>query len=97
MAENKENESPTKILIKTSDYDWRVQEGNDDFCINTFWNKVTFDTNPKNSKFEDSDSKIRIPLRTLNLNSNIFNEFPPTSKILSKVRKKYIQKGNETL
>jgi len=47
-----------------------------------------FDTNQKSEDSKCSDSKIRIPLRTLNLNSNIFNEFPPSSIKTTKLQKR---------
>jgi len=64
----------------------KPHDSNEDFSINAFWNKVVFDSKPEPVLDDSNDSKIRIPLRTLNLNSNIFNEFPPTSTKPSKVR-----------
>lgn len=57
----------------------RHQEGNEEFSINAFCNEVVLDAMPQSSDFydENEDSKIRIPLRSLNLNSNMFREFPP--------------------
>ena len=73
-------------MIKTSSLGLQPNETFDDFSINAFCKKVVVDTEPPVLTKEDSDSKIRIPLRTLNLNSNCFNEFPPTSENVPEVR-----------
>ena len=65
-------------MIKTSSLDLHQNENFDDFSINAFCRKVVVDSDPVALTREDSNSKIRISLRTLNLNSNISNEFPPT-------------------
>lgn len=80
MSDNKENECSNKIMIKTSALDLQQPDNFDDFSINAFCKKVVVDPNPAPLTREDSDSKIRIPLRTLNLNLNVFNDFPPTSE-----------------
>lgn len=72
-------------MIKTSSLDLQQNENFDDFSINAFCNKVVVDPNPASVSGEDSNSKIRIPLRSLNLNSNISNEFAPTLEEAPKV------------
>jgi hypothetical protein len=57
----------------------RPQVDNEEFSINAFCNQVVVDAIPQSScDYDDNeDSKIRIPLTRLNLNSNRFREFPP--------------------
>lgn len=65
-------------MIKTSSLDLHQNENFEDFSINAFCSKVVVDPNPLSVNGDDSNSKIRIPLTSLNLNSNFSNEFAPT-------------------
>ena len=71
-----------KFIINTSELEAKDQGTEDDFNLNSFCNKIVLDTIPNAVEpcEPESDSKIRIPLSSLNLNSNNCNEFPPTQK-----------------
>lgn len=69
-----------------------LDKENEDFNINAFWSQIVIDPIDecplKNSS--NDDSKIKIPLRALNLNSNVYDGFPPSAK--RQKRKKSKQK-----
>jgi len=67
-----------------------LETENEDFNLNKFWSQVNLDFVPEFPLLntDSDDKKIKIPLRSLDLNLNDFNKFPPASRKHKKISSK---------